>query len=394
MKPDLMVAMEAVSLAFLLVVISAYIFLPRSRPLKKDSFFFSLILAFLGLLFDMVAWACELAPSPMFIQYSSNYFALVMTCFIISAFGYYIIDLINENKQLSEYYAHSITIINILGVIVTTVAAIKWKLFDVNPDPALPGVLVYDSGGFFYEFPMVLTTLSLLLLFILVLVNSKALGWQRVAVFSIYFLIPLIAGALEMIYDDFQLSYIASAVSMSIVYVLLQSSHLNELMLREKVLNEVSYVDQLTGLLNRRAYDRDVNNIKKDDTVSIAFCDLNGLKRVNDEKGHSAGDQYLITFSNIITNNFPHDSVYRISGDEFVVVARDMDKESFDMRVERLRDEINENSGIAALGTISGMGDTIPELVKEAEMSMYADKKYFYSHNPEYKRGKSAYMNS
>lgn len=102
----------------------------------------------------------------------------------------------------------------------------------------------------------------------------------------------------------------------------------------------------------------------------------------------------VLQFASMVTRHFPHDSVYRISGDEFVVVASDMDKAAFDRRIESLRAEINENSGIAALGTISGTGDMIPGLIKEAEMAMYAGKKSFYTHNPEYKRGKTAYMNS
>lgn len=404
--PRLMVAMESTCVAFLLVVLSAYIFLPRSKRLKKDWFFYSLVLTMFGQITDLISWACELGPSPLIIQYASNFLALIMTSFIVSAFGYYVTELINEKKKLSIRYAHGITAVNLAAVAVTVIGAFQSKLFDDKPvtdiikpgDPLytdiIPGTMIYNGDNFFYNVSMVVSALSLAFLFVLMLINNKGLDKRKIAVFSIYFLLPLFASALELIMPEFLFSYVAISISICIIYVLLQSNHMNELRLRENLLKEISYIDQLTGLLNRRACDRDVALIKKDDNVSIVFCDLNGLKQINDEKGHKAGDRFLISFSDIITKHFPHDSVYRISGDEFVVVARNMDKEEFEQNINHLRQEIDENAGIAALGTITGTGDTIPELVKKAEMSMYADKKNFYRHNPEYKRGKSAYINN
>lgn len=403
LMPRLMVAMESTCVAFLLVVLSAYVLLPRSKRLRKDWFFYSLILTVLGQVSDLISWICELSPSPEFLQYSSNFLALIMTSFIVSAFGYYVIDLINEKKKVSVNYAHAITAANFIAVIITVIGAILDMLFDVkalnetvsSTDPLFshvtPGTLIYNGDGFFYNISMVVSALSLAFLFVLMLINNKGLDKRKIAVFSVYFLLPLFASALELIVPELLFSYIAISISICIIYVLLQGNHMNELRVREKLLNEVSYVDQLTGLLNRRACDRDVALVKQDDRVSIVFCDLNGLKQINDEKGHKAGDQFLTNFASIITKHFPHDSVYRISGDEFVVVARNMSGNEFEQNIARLRQEIDENAGIAALGTISGTGDTIPELVKQAEMSMYADKKNFYRHNPGYRYGKSTY---
>lgn len=386
MKPLVMVAIEGVCLAFLLIILSAYIILPRSRKLKNDGFFYSLVLTVAAILSDLIAWACELGPSPSALQYSSNFISLILTSLIVPAFGYYIVELINEKKPLSRNVAHVIAAVNIAAVVLTIVAAFCGKLFDIHADAANPGIMIYDDGGFLYEFPIIVSTLSLTFLFILVLRNGKVLGKDRIVVFIIYFVLPLFTGILEVFAEELQLSYVATSLSMCIVYVMLQSNHMNELLIREKLLNEISYVDQLTGLLNRRAFDRDMNLLKEDDTVNVVFCDLNGLKKINDEKGHQAGDQFLISFSEIIVRYFSHDFVYRISGDEFLVVTRNMTEGEFEESIASLKKEIDDNAGIAALGTITGKGDTIPLLVKKAEIEMYSNKKDFYRNNPDYER--------
>lgn len=386
MTPIMMVSIECVCLAFMLVVLSAYIFLPRSESLKGDWFFYSMLAMILGIIGDAVAWACEITPAPQLLQVTGNTVCLMTSGFITSFFAYYVITLINEKKHLSMWYARVIAIVNLIGTAILLITAISGKLYYIHSNPETPGVKIYDAGSWAYDIPNYLSATSLIVLFILVLLNAETLGKKKIIVFSIYFILPIIAGILELVVDNFQLSYVTIAISMSIVYVMLQSKHMDDLILREELLNEWSYLDSLTGLQNRRACDRDMQEVKQDAKVSVAFCDLNGLKKVNDEQGHEAGDRFLMKFSEILTSHFSHDSVYRISGDEFVVIARNMTTEEFESKIAALRREIDENAGIAALGTISGTGDTISMLIKRAEMSMYDDKKKFYRQYPDYRR--------
>lgn len=378
MTPILMVAIEGVCLAFLLVILAACIFLPHSKKIKNNWFLYCLLLTFAAVAFDLVSWFCETVPSPEWLQFTSNYLSVIMTAFIISTFSYYTTDMISEKKPISRNYARIISIVNLLGITVTSVAAFSGKMFAIRPDTVNPEIRIYDSANLFYELPMIISTLSLIFLFALVLINAKSLGRQRIAVLSIYFVLPLLTGVVEILDDDMQLSYVFISVSMSIVYVMLQSNHMNELLLREKLLQEISYVDQLTGLLNRRACDRDVDLIQIHDTVGIVFCDLNGLKKVNDEKGHHAGDLYLLRFTDIISRYFPHESIYRISGDEFVVVQRNMDKDTFESSVEALREDIRGNDKISSVGMAIGSGEEFRYLIKTAEERMYVEKKEYY----------------
>ena len=79
--------------------------------------------------------------------------------------------------------------------------------------------------------------------------------------------------------------------------------------------------DQLTGCKNRTALAWAYNNdFDASQSVGIVMCDLNGLKRMNDSKGHLAGDQYICDAAKILCDCFGSENVYRIGGDEFAVV--------------------------------------------------------------------------
>lgn len=382
MASVVMVAIECTCLAFLMVIMAAYIILPRQGSLNKDGFFLCLLSLILGITFDMISWACECAPSPQWLQYGSNTLCLAVSGFINAFFAYYIVGIVREKKPVSWVFARVIAIVNLCGTVIVTAAALCGKLFEIVPYPDNPDVMLYEAAGIFYDVPNYLSAVSLIALFVFVLCNAKVLGKNQIIVFSIYFLLPMLSSGLELLSESLQYSYAVTGVCMCIVYVMLQSNRMNEMELREKLLNEWSYVDTLTGLLNRRAFDRTMEEASGDDSVSIAFCDLNGLKKVNDENGHVAGDQYLIKFSNMLVKHFSHDCVYRISGDEFVVILRKTGMDGFENRIKGLREDIDANSSIAALGCASGRGADISKVLNEAETGMYDDKEIYYKNNP------------
>lgn len=77
--------------------------------------------------------------------------------------------------------------------------------------------------------------------------------------------------------------------------------------------------DSLTGLLNRQAYYADVDS-ERQSITAIVSLDMNGLKVINDNLGHSAGDEALVTLSLCFMKALKRrQSGYRIGGDEFVI---------------------------------------------------------------------------
>lgn len=381
----IMVSIECTCLAFLLVDLVAYFVLPHPKKIIKDNFIFCLVSLILGLIFDIGAWACECLPAPQWLQYASNTLCLMSSGFTTAFFAYYILSLIREQRSMPWLFARIVAIANLCGSAVVMVAAFCGELFDIVPYPEKPEIMIYYAKGLLYDVPNILSALSLLALFILILCNAKVLGKKKIIIFSIYFLVPLIASFFELLFENLQFSFALTCVNMGIVYVMLQSRRMDELLVREKLLNEWSYLDSLTGLLNRRAFDRDIEAASNDDLVNVAFFDLNGLKRINDEEGHYAGDQHIIKFSTMLTKYFSHDYVYRISGDEFVVVTRKISNDEFNNSVIGIKQEIIDNSYIAAFGTAIGKGSEAIDLVNQAEVKMYDDKKEFYKNNPNIK---------
>ncbi len=93
--------------------------------------------------------------------------------------------------------------------------------------------------------------------------------------------------------------------------------------LKEQVLLSMAYTDSLTGLNNRSAYDKRIDEISsassKAEVLGVLMMDINDLKVINDTKGHKAGDMALQDFTSCIRKIVPEDSeLFRIGGDEFV----------------------------------------------------------------------------
>ena len=92
--------------------------------------------------------------------------------------------------------------------------------------------------------------------------------------------------------------------------------------LNQKLENE-AFVDKMTGLYNRNAWDDYVKHFdgSRGDVATIIMCDINGLKHTNDTKGHSAGDLLIKNTASLFKETFTraHDKIFRIGGDEFII---------------------------------------------------------------------------
>ncbi|MDD4474961.1 MAG: GGDEF domain-containing protein [Eubacteriales bacterium] len=91
---------------------------------------------------------------------------------------------------------------------------------------------------------------------------------------------------------------------------------------------EQMYIDPLTGIQNRWAFDKKMTEMQKEDNVAIIVLDLNNLKTINDTRGHLAGDSCLADVAQVIKISFADTGMpYRIGGDEFCVLCYKADKE-------------------------------------------------------------------
>lgn len=147
---------------------------------------------------------------------------------------------------------------------------------------------------------------------------------------------------------------------------------------------QLSEKDALTGLLNRQAFYAATSHETKELNALISI-DMNGLKAINDNEGHVAGDKALETiaycFMKSVTSK---DTAYRIGGDEFVITCRKSSEEEVLALIERITSKVAETKYHCAIGYSyrTGGDKNIDEMLKESDEKMYKDKAEYYLTHP------------
>lgn len=148
-----------------------------------------------------------------------------------------------------------------------------------------------------------------------------------------------------------------------------------------KRLANLSYYDQLTGIGNRHGMNAYISGMEKEKSIGILYCDVMGLKKINDAQGHQAGDDLLIRASECLKREFGEYSLFRVGGDEFLVLCAGITEEELNKRAEALKQDMQENSALMALGCVWRAKSTedMDKLLAEADNKMYEDKRRYYA---------------
>lgn len=164
----------------------------------------------------------------------------------------------------------------------------------------------------------------------------------------------------------------------SITYFIIEDFEKRELF---EMMERMSYYDLLTQVYNRNKYAKVLRELagRTLESVGIVYMDLNGLKLANDTYGHNYGD-YLIKKTASLLKSYFTDNIFRLGGDEFLVLCVDMEKKLFDDTVEQLRKEVEEHREInASIGSIwTRDTSNMEEQVAYADELMYAEKQSYY----------------
>ena len=123
---------------------------------------------------------------------------------------------------------------------------------------------------------------------------------------------------------------------------------------------ELARRDELTGIKNKTAYTEleksvqtNIDNGMDYLPFGLVVCDANDLKKINDTKGHAAGDDYIRKSSKLLCDTFVHSPVFRIGGDEFVVFIRGDDYSNREKLMKELHEHVQKNLQ-------SGKGPVVP----------------------------------
>ena len=124
--------------------------------------------------------------------------------------------------------------------------------------------------------------------------------------------------------------------------------HLHDTQQRAMEMSLLAIKDPLTGIRNKTGYDKEVENIERElsggmNEIGVAMVDLNFLKKLNDNYGHDKGNVAIKTLSKIICNVFSHSPVFRIGGDEFVVILKGHDLEHIDELDTQFKEQLKEH---------------------------------------------------
>lgn len=145
-------------------------------------------------------------------------------------------------------------------------------------------------------------------------------------------------------------------------------------------LQKLSYEDTLTSVYNRNKFNAIIEELrsKQVSEIGIAYFDINGLKTINDNEGHEAGDRLIKNSADGINGIFAGDT-YRIGGDEFVVISCQANREVFETKVSTVIENLKDKGISVSYGTSwLETSNDIDEKLSIADHLMYENKMYHY----------------
>ncbi len=208
--------------------------------------------------------------------------------------------------------------------------------------------------------------------------NLKRQGIERIIDAPIYHAGKLIGylGA-----DNYERSEMINTVAiLETVSYFISSKIMNHRLMAE--LEHASRYDALTGLQNRNACMEKVDALMREPSCAgIVYADVNGLKEINDTRGHRAGDAALQRTAHLLTTCYGLEYTYRIGGDEFLVLVPLVTELDFRTSFRRLRELVASEQGLSiALGS-DWVADTahLQENITQTDQRMYCDKVAYYN---------------
>lgn len=203
-------------------------------------------------------------------------------------------------------------------------------------------------------------------------------GFSVMTTYYLFTMAGNLAGA--TLFDNLMLGGLWAQLFDSIALALALADRINFLRKSRQHADKRASTDQLTGLPNRTAFERDVRAWEVYYSEGIVqeffltFIDVDGLKRVNDQRGHNEGDRLLALVAQWLTAQSHQQNVYRIGGDEFVILSRQQIQWNLTSLHNLLASEGFPNSDLS-IGTSSySESGSRSTLLKLADERMYAIK--------------------
>ncbi len=165
-----------------------------------------------------------------------------------------------------------------------------------------------------------------------------------------------------------------------------------EVIVTYEKIKESIYIDELTGIYNRRAgmtrlHEEFTRSRRAGASMSVAVVDIDNFKSINDTYGHQVGDQVIRTVAQIIRDELREsDIVFRYGGEEFVIILAEMDERRSLYPLDRLRERLSRetiNCGRHGIVSTISIGvahvhpsdETVEEVIHRADAALYSAKR-------------------
>ena len=336
-------------------------------------------------------------------------------CFLLSLIAYFISDalwgIFNEQQWVTITYID--TILDFSTMVLSVVFWVKCVVIFTASKGKLTKIFL-AAGWFIFLFEMVILTVNLFVPIVFSFSAEKeyqalparyiALFMQMIlffatAVYSFYvssksqgikmhhYMTVGFSGIIMAVFIAFQMLFpfmpfyaLGCLFATCVIHSFIYSEHRSEM----ENTNRKAFVDGLTGVKNKLAYLESLRDLEihaKEDSYEgygLVVFDLNGLKEVNDTLGHDAGDEYIKSACRLICETYNHSPVFRIGGDEFVVILKGSDFENRVLLKEQFDKTIDENRTNGKVVVSSGMAVFDSEIDESyTEVFIRADKKMY-----------------
>lgn len=378
------VCMDMICMIILLILIGS-IAIGKYEGNRSTKLFALLMIATLWATFlDFLNWAFDGSLTYSNYTYWFTLGSLCMGSVLVAIFSVYLCNYMKEMYDLSQMIktGRIFAIVNGCAFVLTFILAITGTAFTFVDGH-------YETGAL-YDAVTVIPVLSVLVLIGYFICYYKVIGLHDILVVAGYMLFMVIGALIETEYR-IGTTYVSVTIADIFVFVMLQ----NEIIAREKrnvaKYIRMSHTDELTGFNNRHAYEEELTKLEEssvsNDFVYVSF-DVNGLKTVNDQLGHTAGDELLVGAAETLKSVFgPYGKLYRTGGDEFVALIHANMAVLGELKAEITEETENWSGNLGGSLTISCGYVTKLECNDKSvrDMAILADKRMYEAKTLYYK---------
>ena len=331
--------------------------------------------------FILLVMMCGMFIITLFDVYLNRSMIIMLRAVLLMILALVIFDRIEEYTGNLEYFTYWRTILSVLCYTLRP-AIVMMLIFIVSPVKskliAIPAVINFlvSATAFFSDitFSFEKDTNEF---------TRGILGYTPFIIVLIY-IVMLYYITLRSLIGKFSeegmiLLFIALSATISVVLTLFRHEEVVNLTYMSCVLLYYMYLyaqytkrDPLTSVFNRQTFHSDLKK-RRNAITGVISVDMNDLKWMNDSKGHRSGDEALITIAKCFCETSGKtDRVYRVGGDEFMILSWKRTTEEMTAFLEELKTNIDKTDYSCAFG--QSMNKSLDEMLTEADKLMYKDK--------------------